>query len=58
LALVDSGEIFDYLESKLQEIGITVHRSEVFKYSFTLKGLSMATSMNRTGDDIWELETD
>lgn len=51
LLLLESGEIFDYVESKLKEKSIYVTRQEVFKYSFTLKGMSMATSMNCTYED-------
>ena len=58
LLLLESGEIFDYIDSKLKEKSIYLTRQDVFKYSFTLKGISMATSMtgsmNYTYEDPFE----
>lgn len=51
LVLLESGEIFDFIESKLKQKSVHVSRQEIFQYSFTLKGISMATSMNYTYED-------
>ena len=54
LVFLESGEVFDYMESKLKEKSINITRQELFQFSFTMKGISMATSMNYTYEDNFE----